>query len=177
MMPGALPMTVEEGIADGVDQVRYAVRYQIKHGAQLIKICASGGVMSDSGPAGAQHYSDDELYAIVDEAHRRGLKVAAHTHGAPASSRGCGVVAGRPRGRAGHGRMVAARQRAGLAHARPPARCGPGAVRPADRGLPGRPAQARRHALDGLLGSTRELIREAGRVVIAAGTAPRLIDL
>jgi imidazolonepropionase-like amidohydrolase len=84
MMPGALPMTVEEGIADGVDQVRYAVRYQIKHGAQLIKICASGGVMSDSGPAGAQHYSDDELYAIVDEAHRRGLKVAAHTHGAEA---------------------------------------------------------------------------------------------
>jgi hypothetical protein len=57
-------MTVEEGIADGVDQVRYAVRYQIKHGAQLIKICASGGVMSDSGSAGAQHYSDDELYAM-----------------------------------------------------------------------------------------------------------------
>jgi imidazolonepropionase-like amidohydrolase len=84
MMPGALPMTVEEGIADGVDQVRKAVRYQIKHGAKLIKICASGGVMSDSGAAGAQHYSDEELYAIVDEAHRRGLKVAAHTHGAQA---------------------------------------------------------------------------------------------
>jgi len=84
MMPGVLPMTVEEGIADGVDQVRYAVRYQIKHGAQLIKVCASGGVMSDSGAAGAQHYSDEELRAIVDEAHRRGLKVAAHTHGAEA---------------------------------------------------------------------------------------------
>ena len=84
MMPGALNMTVEEGIADGVDQVRHAVRYQIKHGAKLIKICASGGVMSDSGAAGAQHYSDEELYAIVDEAHRRGLKVAAHTHGAEA---------------------------------------------------------------------------------------------
>ena len=84
MMPGALPMTVEEGIADGVDQVRRSVRYQIKHGAQLIKICASGGIMSDSGAAGAQHYSDDELAAIVDEAHRRGLKVAAHTHGAGA---------------------------------------------------------------------------------------------
>jgi imidazolonepropionase-like amidohydrolase len=84
MMPGALPMTVEEGIADGVDQVRKAVRYQIKHGAKLIKICASGGVMSDSGAAGAQHYSDEELQAIVDEAHRRGLKVAAHTHGAGA---------------------------------------------------------------------------------------------
>jgi imidazolonepropionase-like amidohydrolase len=84
MMPGALTMTVEEGIADGVDQVRKAVRYQIKHGAKLIKVCASGGVMSDSGAAGAQHYSDEELYAIVDEAHRRGLKVAAHTHGAEA---------------------------------------------------------------------------------------------
>jgi imidazolonepropionase-like amidohydrolase len=84
MMPGALNMTVEEGIADGVDQVRHAVRYQIKHGAKLIKVCASGGVMSDSGAAGAQHYSDEELHAIVDEAHRRGLKVAAHTHGAQA---------------------------------------------------------------------------------------------
>lgn len=84
MMPGALPMTVEEGIADGIDEVRKAVRYQVKHGAQLIKICASGGIMSDSGAAGAQHYSDEELAAIVDEAHRRGLKVAAHTHGAEA---------------------------------------------------------------------------------------------
>jgi imidazolonepropionase-like amidohydrolase len=64
--------------------VRKAVRYQIKHGAQLIKVCASGGVMSHTGTPGAQHYSDEELRAIVDEAHRRGLKVAAHTHGAAA---------------------------------------------------------------------------------------------
>lgn len=82
--PDVLQLTLEEGIANGVDEVRKAVRYQIKHGAQLIKICVSGGVMSLTGAPGAQHYSDEELRAIVDEAHRRGLKVAAHTHGADA---------------------------------------------------------------------------------------------
>ncbi|MFC1402798.1 MULTISPECIES: amidohydrolase family protein [Streptacidiphilus] len=82
--PGIMPLSLEEGIANGVDEVRKAVRYQIKHGAQLIKVCASGGVMSHTGTPGAQHYSDEEFRAIVDEAHRRGLKVAAHTHGAAA---------------------------------------------------------------------------------------------
>ena len=77
-MPGVLELTIEEGIANGVDEIRKAVRYQIKHGAQLIKVCCSGGVMSLTGEAGAQHYSDEELRAIVDEAHRRGLRVAAH---------------------------------------------------------------------------------------------------
>ena len=57
------------------------MRYQIKYGAQLIKVCASGGVMSHTGPAGAQQYSNEELAAIADEAHRAGLKVAAHAHG------------------------------------------------------------------------------------------------
>ena len=79
--PHVLPLTVEEGIANGVSEVRKAVRYQIKYGAKVIKVCASGGVMSHTGPAGAQQYSDEELRAIVDEAHRAGLKVAAHAHG------------------------------------------------------------------------------------------------
>ena len=79
--PHVLPLTVEEGIANGISEVRKAVRYQIKHGAELIKVCASGGVMSHTGPAGAQQYSDEELAAIADEAHRAGLKVAAHAHG------------------------------------------------------------------------------------------------
>lgn len=79
--PHVLPLTVEEGIADGVAEVRKATRYQIKYGARVIKISASGGVMSHTGPAGARQYSREELEAIVDEAHRVGLKVAAHCHG------------------------------------------------------------------------------------------------
>lgn len=81
LAPGVLPLSIEEGIADGVPEVRKCVRYQIKHGAELIKISATGGVMSHSGAAGAQHYSDEELAAIVDEAHRAGIRVAAHAHG------------------------------------------------------------------------------------------------
>ena len=115
-MPGVLELTVEEGIANGVDEIRKAVRYQIKHGAQLIKVCCSGGVMSLTGEAGAQHYSDEELRAIVDEAHRRGLRVAAHTHGAEAVKHAVAVRhrlhrARLPDGRRGH--PDAGRQRHG----------------------------------------------------------------
>jgi imidazolonepropionase-like amidohydrolase len=81
LAPHVLPLTVEEGIANGVDEVRKAVRYQLKYGARVIKVCASNGVMSHTGPAGAQQYSDEELRAIVDEAHRAGVKVAAHCMG------------------------------------------------------------------------------------------------
>ena len=79
--PHVLPITVEEGVADGISQIRRAVRYQIKYGARLIKVSASGGVMSHTGPPGARQYSTEELETIVDEAHRAGLRVAAHCHG------------------------------------------------------------------------------------------------
>ncbi|HSB54402.1 MAG TPA: amidohydrolase family protein [Gemmatimonadales bacterium] len=70
------------GVADGPDAVVKAVRYQIKYGAKVIKVCATAGVLSNEGPVGAQQLSDEELKAIVDEARRHGLKVAAHAHGA-----------------------------------------------------------------------------------------------
>jgi imidazolonepropionase-like amidohydrolase len=79
--PHIMPLAVEEGIANGVSEVRAAVRYQLKYGARVIKVSASGGVMSHSGESGAQQYSDEELAAIADEAHRAGVKVAAHCHG------------------------------------------------------------------------------------------------
>jgi imidazolonepropionase-like amidohydrolase len=81
LAPYMMPMSVEEGIANGVAEVRQAVRYQLRHGAELIKCCASGGVLSPTGPPGAQQYSTEELAAIADEAHRRGVKVATHAHG------------------------------------------------------------------------------------------------
>ena len=72
---------VAEGIANGVPDVRACVRYQIRHGAKLIKVSASGGVMSHSTAPGSQQYSDEEFAAIADEAHRAGVRVAAHAIG------------------------------------------------------------------------------------------------
>jgi imidazolonepropionase-like amidohydrolase len=88
LAPHIMPLSVEEGIANGVPEVRKAVRYQLKYGAHLIKISASGGVMSHNSEVGAQQYSDEELDAIVDEAHRAGVRVAAHAHG-DAAIRAC----------------------------------------------------------------------------------------
>lgn len=79
--PGILELGVEHGVADGPWEVVEAVRYQIKHGAKVIKTCATAGVLSMEGPVGAQQYSYDELVAMVDEAARHGVKVAAHAHG------------------------------------------------------------------------------------------------
>lgn len=79
--PGIEPANYVSGVADGVDEVLKAVRYQIKHGAKVIKICATAGVLSFEGPVGAQQYSLEELRAAADETHRHGLKIAAHAHG------------------------------------------------------------------------------------------------
>ena len=80
--PGLIELGPKEGVADGRDEILKAVRYQIKHGAKVIKICATAGVMSFEGPVGAQQYSDEELRTVVAEAKLHGVKVAAHAHGA-----------------------------------------------------------------------------------------------
>ena len=79
--PGILPRGVEQGIADGPDEVMAAVRNQVKYGATVIKICATAGVLSHDATVGAQQLSDEEMEAVVQEAGRHGLKVAAHGHG------------------------------------------------------------------------------------------------
>ncbi len=81
--PGIHELGPKAGIADGVDEVIKAVRYQTKHGVRVIKVCATAGVFSfsNNAPVGAQQYSLAELEAIVAEATRHGLRVAAHAHG------------------------------------------------------------------------------------------------
>src|SRR6185295_8218560 len=79
--PGVLEQGPKDGVANGPWEVVDAVRYQIKHGAKVIKTCATAGVLSMEGPVGAQQYTYEELKAMVDEASRHGVKVAAHAHG------------------------------------------------------------------------------------------------
>lgn len=73
-----------DGVADGVDAIRHRVRENVKHGADVIKFMASAGVLSAEASVGAPQYSQEEMNAVVDEAHRWGKKVAAHAHGAEA---------------------------------------------------------------------------------------------
>ena len=72
----------EEGIGDSVDELRYQVRRQRKYGAEVIKVCATGGVFSRNTEPGQQQLSEEELRAIADEAHQWGVRVASHAHGA-----------------------------------------------------------------------------------------------
>lgn len=73
--------TWADGIVDSPDEARKAVRYQHKYGADLIKITATGGVLSIGDSGDAQQFTDEELHAIVEAAHLLGMKVAAHAHG------------------------------------------------------------------------------------------------
>src|SRR6266849_8153865 len=75
------PLGVPEGICNGADECRAAVRWQIKYGAGVIKFMPSGGVLSLSDPVDSPELSQDEMNAIVEEAHHWGGKVAAHCHG------------------------------------------------------------------------------------------------
>ena len=75
---------VGEGVADGIPGVQHMVRQNIKYGADLIKIGASGGVLSKGDDPQASQYTLEEMQAIVADAHRLGRKVAAHAHGAQA---------------------------------------------------------------------------------------------
>ncbi|HEY2781793.1 MAG TPA: amidohydrolase family protein [Steroidobacteraceae bacterium] len=70
-----------DGVADGVEGVQHKVREVIKYGADVVKICATGGVLSKGDDPQASQYTLDELKAIVADAHRLGRKVAAHAHG------------------------------------------------------------------------------------------------
>jgi len=71
----------EEGIGDSIDELRYQVRRQRKYGAEVIKICATGGVFSRNTEPGQQQLSEEHMRAIADEAHQWGIRVAAHAHG------------------------------------------------------------------------------------------------
>ena len=73
---------VGDGVADGIPAVQHKVRENIKYGADLIKICATGGVLSKGDDPQASQFTLEEMQAIVADAHRRGRRVAAHAHGA-----------------------------------------------------------------------------------------------
>jgi imidazolonepropionase-like amidohydrolase len=79
--PGIAEQSTLDGVADGPEEIRKAVRLQIKYGADVIKTCATGGVLSEGDAVGATQYTYEELKALVDEANKLDRKVAAHAHG------------------------------------------------------------------------------------------------
>ncbi|MFI5057042.1 MAG: amidohydrolase family protein [Candidatus Acidiferrales bacterium] len=76
-----------EGVVNGADQARYAVRLDHKYGADIIKVCATGGVLSPTDDVDTPQLTQEELNAIVDEAHALRRKTAAHAHGAEGAKR------------------------------------------------------------------------------------------
>jgi imidazolonepropionase-like amidohydrolase len=76
-----------EGVATGADEMRAAVRFNAKHGADIIKVCATGGVLSLNDKVDSPQLTQKELEALVDEAHALGRKAAAHAHGAEGAKR------------------------------------------------------------------------------------------
>ena len=80
-LPPSFAPVLSPGVADGPEAFRLLVRKVHKYGAEVIKLCVTGGVLSRTDTAGAQQMSYEEIKAAVDEAHRLGLKVAAHAHG------------------------------------------------------------------------------------------------
>ena len=79
--PGEYELTPKQGVADGPEQLLLAVRNQLKYGAEVIKLTATAGVLSEERTATARQFSDEELRTIVEEARRHGVRVAAHAHG------------------------------------------------------------------------------------------------
>src|SRR5688500_7744660 len=79
--PGLLENDFRQGIANGPGQVRAAVRHQVKYGADVIKTCATGGVLSEGDAVGTTQYTFEEMKAMVEEAEKLERKVAAHAHG------------------------------------------------------------------------------------------------
>ncbi len=73
---------IAEGIASGADEFRDAVRFRVKYGADVIKVCATGGVLSLSDEVDTPQLTQEEMDALVDEAHRLRKTTAAHAHGA-----------------------------------------------------------------------------------------------
>jgi imidazolonepropionase-like amidohydrolase len=78
--PGVFEVGPEQGVADGPERLLRAVRYQIKHGAEVIKMMVSGGIGDIDRPLDVLQFSDEEMKTVVDEARRSQLKVMAHSH-------------------------------------------------------------------------------------------------
>src|SRR5262245_58739995 len=79
--------TIEQGVANGPEQMRAAVRFNVKYGADVIKVCATGGVLSLTDDVDTSQLTQAELDALVDEAHALRKRTAAHAHGAEGAKR------------------------------------------------------------------------------------------